>query len=65
MASDQDALDLVAVTERWLRDVRIRAMWQALEMVGVKYPRKIELLGDLYYLSESALNKIVRVSRSK
>ena len=61
---DEDAVDLVDVTERWLRDVKIKAMWNALTMVGIKYPKKIELLGDLFYLSESALNKIVRVRRT-
>ena len=64
MSSDQDAIDLIDVTERWLRDVKIKAMWQALTMVRVKYAKKVELLGDLYYLSESALVKIVRVRRS-
>lgn len=64
MSEDQDAIDLIGVTERWLRDVKIKAMWQALTMVGVKYAKKVEMLGDLYYLSESALVKIVRVRRS-
>ena len=64
MISDHDQQDLLDVTERWLRDVKIKAMWQALTMVGVKYAKKVEMLGDLYYLSESALVKIVRVRRS-
>ncbi len=60
MTNDHDMLDLVDITERWLRDVRIKAMWEAFSLVGIKYKRKVELLCDRYYLSESALNQIVR-----
>ena len=63
MSTDYDAQDLVSVTERWLRDVRIKAMWEAFGLVGIKYKRKVELLCDRYYLSESALVKIVRIRK--
>ena len=61
MADDYDALDLLDVTARWLRDVRIKAMWEAFGLIGIKYKRKVELLCDRFYLSESALVKIVRI----
>ena len=63
MVDDSDASDLIEVTSRWLRDVRIRAMNEAMIMVDVKYKQRIELLGDRFPLGDRALGKIISIKR--
>lgn len=62
---DEDAEELIQITERWLRDVKIRAMCEAMAMLGVDYKDRVEILTDRFNISDRSVQRIVRINRGR